>query len=57
MNFRISLEYESISEKNYVKTIYQIPDEIDNSLYIKSANNDQYKYFSKYISIDEYIFL
>ena len=56
MNFKISLEYQSISERNYVKTIYQILDENDNSLYIKSVNNDEYKYFSKCIFIDEYIF-
>ena len=35
MNFRISLEYESISEQSYVKTIYKILDENDDSLYVK----------------------
>ena len=39
MNFKISLEYENISERNYVKTIYEILDENDNSLFIKSINN------------------
>ena len=57
MNFKISLEYESISNKNNVMTIYQILDENNNSLYIKSVNNGEYRYFSKYIFIDENIFL
>ena len=56
MNFKISLETDSISLISYVKTIYQILDENNNSLYIKSINIDQYKYFSKYVFIDEYIF-
>ena len=34
MNFKISLEYESISERSYVKSIYEIFDENDNSLLI-----------------------
>ena len=56
MNFKISLQYESISERSYVKTIYQIFDENDNSLYIKSVNNNDYKYYSNKIFIDENIF-
>ena len=36
MNFKINLQYEDISERNYVKTIYEIFDENDNSLYVKS---------------------
>ena len=47
MNFKISLEYESISERSYFKTIYEILDENDNSLYVKSINNNEYSYFSK----------
>ena len=31
MNFKIDLEYEDISERNYVKTIYEIFDETNNS--------------------------
>ena len=57
MNFEISLEYENISERNYVKTIYQILDENDNSLFIKSINNDEYSYFSNKIFINENIFI
>ena len=32
MNFKMLLEYEDISEKNYVNTIYEIFDENNNSL-------------------------
>ena len=56
MNFKISLKYESISERLYVKTIYEIFDNGDNSLYVKSVNNNDYQYYSNKIFIDEYIF-
>ena len=56
MSFKISLEYENISERAYVKTIYQIFDEDDNSLYIKSVSNNDYSYYSNKIFIDENIF-
>ena len=56
MNFKISLQYEDISERSYVKSIYQIFDENDNSLYIKSVNNNDYEYYSNKIFIDENIF-
>ena len=56
LNFKISLQYENISERNYVKTIYEIFDENDNSLYIKSLNNNDYQYYSNKIFIDENIF-
>ena len=56
MNFKISLEYEDISERAYVKTIYQLLDENDNSLYIKSVENNEYSYYSNKIFIDENIF-
>ena len=52
MSFKISLQYESISERSYVKTIYQIFDENDNSLYIKSVDNNDYPYYSNKIFID-----
>ena len=39
MTFKIDLQYESISERNYVKTIYEIFDENNNSLYIKSITS------------------
>ena len=56
MSFKISLQYENISERAYVKTIYELLDENDNSLYIKSVNNDDYKYYSNKMFIDESIF-
>ena len=56
MSFKISLEYENISEKAYVKTLYELFDENDNSLYIKSINNSDYSYYQNKIFIDENIF-
>ena len=55
MKFKIDLEYKQISEGNYVKTIYQLLDENNNSLYIKSINNNEYSYFSNRIIVDENI--
>ena len=56
MYFKIDLQYEDISEINYVKIIYQLFDESDNSLYIKSVNNNDYTYFSNRVIVDENIF-
>ena len=56
MNFKIDLEYEDISGRSYVKTIYEIFDENDNSLYIKSVSNNEYSYFSNRVIVDENIF-
>ena len=56
MNFKIDLQYEDISERNYVKTIYEIFDENDNSLYIKSVTNNNYTYFSNRVIVDENTF-
>ena len=56
IDFKIDLQYDDISERNYVKTIYQLLDENNNSLYIKSINNNEYSYFSNRIIIDENIF-
>ena len=56
MNFKIDLEYENISERNYVKTIYEMLDEDDNTLYIKSLSNNEYSYFSNRVIINENIF-
>ena len=56
MSFKISLQYENISERAYVKTLYELFDENDNSLYIKSVNNNDYSYYSNKIFIDENIF-
>ena len=39
-----------------MKTIYQLLDENDNSLYIKSVDNNEYSYYSNKIFIDENIF-
>ena len=51
MNFKIELEYRD------VKTIYQLLDlNNNNSLYIKSINNNEYSYFSNRVIIDENIF-
>ena len=56
MYFKIDLQYEDISERNYVKIIYQLFDENDNSLYIKSVTNNNYTYFSNRVIVDENIF-
>ena len=50
------LEYEDVSEKNYVNTIYEIFDENNNSLYISTINNNDYQYFSNKVFVDENIF-
>ena len=56
MKFKIDLQYEDISERNYVKTIYEIFDENNNGLCIKSVTNDNYTYFSNRVIVDEDIF-
>ena len=56
MKFKIDLQYEDISERNYVKTIYDIFDENNNNLYIKSITNNDYVYFSNRVIVDEDIF-
>ena len=56
MYFKIDLQYEDISERNYVKIIYQLFDENNNSLYIKSVTNNNYTYFSNRVIVDENIF-
>ena len=55
--FKIDLEYEDISERNYIKTIHELFDENDNSLYIKSVSNNEYLYFSNRVIIDDNIFI
>ena len=57
MSFKIEIEYRNINDRNYVKNIYEILDENDNSLYIKSASNSEYPYFSNKVTIDEDIFI
>ena len=56
MYFKIDLQYEDISEKSYVKIIYEIFDNNNNSLYIKSTNNNKYSYFSNRVIVDENTF-
>ena len=56
MIFKIDLQYEDISERNYVTTIYEIFDDDDNSLYTKSVTNNNYTYFSNRVIVDENIF-
>ena len=56
IKFKIALEYRNINDRNYIKNIYEILDENDNSLYIKSASNSEYSYFSNRVIIDEEIF-
>ena len=54
--FKIQLEYNNTDYRDYVKSIYELFDENNNSLYIKSVNNNQYNYFSNKMTIDENIF-
>ena len=56
MSFKIELEYRNINDRNYVKNIYEILDENNNRLYIKTISNNEYSYFSNKIIIDENIF-
>ena len=56
MYFKIDLQNEDISERNYVKIIYQLFDENDSSLYIKSVTNNNYTYFSNRVIVDKNIF-
>ena len=56
INFKIGLEYRNIKDQNYVKNTYEILDENNNKLYIKSISNDEYLYFSNRVIIDENIF-
>ena len=56
MNFKISLEYEDISERNYVRTISELFDETNDILYVKSIFDNEYPYFSNNLIIDENVF-
>ena len=56
IKFKIALEYRRINDRNYVKNIYEILDENNNRLYIKTISNDEYSYFSNRVVIDEEIF-
>ena len=54
--FKIQLEYRDTDDRHYVKSIYELFDENNNSLYVKSVNNNEYLYFSDKMTIDENIF-
>ena len=54
--FKIQLEYRNTDNRHYVKTIYELFDENNNSLYVKTVNNNEYVYFSNKMTIDENIF-
>ena len=54
--FKFELEYQDTDNRHYAKTIYQLCDENNNSLYIKSVINNNYLYFSNKLIIDENIF-
>ena len=56
INFKFQLEYRDTDDRHYVKTIYEIFDENNNSLYIKSVSNNEYNYFSNKLIIDDKIF-
>ena len=55
MKFKIDLLYQDTYDRNYVKTICEIFDETNNSLYIKSITNNNYIYFSNRLVVDENI--
>ena len=56
MSFKIELEYRNINYRSFVKNAYEILDENNNRLYIKTISNDEYPYFSNKVIIDENIF-
>ena len=56
INFKMLLEYEDISEKNYVNTIYEIFEENNNSLYISTINSNDYRNFSNKVFAEKNIF-
>ena len=45
LDFKISLEYELIQEKTYIRSIYAIKDINNNFLYIKTIDHNTYTYF------------
>ena len=56
INVKMLLEYEDISQKKFVRTIYEILDENNNSLYFSQINNNDYQHFSNKLFINENIF-
>ena len=55
--FKFELEYQDNDDRNYVKSIYEIFDENNNRLYIRSITNNNYLYFSNKLIIDKNIFI
>ena len=56
ISFKIQFELIDTDDRNYVKTFYELFDENDNSLYIKSVTINEYQYFSNKLIIDDNIF-
>ena len=56
MNFKFELEYQDTDDRNYVRTIYELFNETNDILYVKSITNNNYIYFSNKLIIDENIF-
>ena len=56
MNFKMLVNCQDISERIYINIFYQIFDDKNNSLYVSSINNNDYKYFNNKVFIDENIF-
>ena len=57
INVKMLLEYEDISQKKFISTIYEFLDENNNnSLYFSQINNNDYQYFSNKLFINENIF-
>ena len=57
ISFKIQLEYEDTNDRNYVKTVCQLFDENNNSLYVKSVNNNEYQYFSINLQLMKIFFI
>ena len=57
IDFKMSLEYEFINENAYIKSIYEIKDIENNSLYTKTIDHSTYTYFENKLFINENIFL
>ena len=50
------LEYELINEKVYIKSIYEIKDMDNNTLYTKTIDHNTYTYFENKLFINENLF-
>ena len=57
IDLKMILQHEDINDRLYVRTIYEIIDENNNSLYIATINNKDYQYFLNHLTIRENIFL